>query len=413
MFNGINLAGNSNAFFNAYGPVGTVYNGVLQTGAMHLRAYSGTNTNLANGNYIGLAGTLATLNYDTTIVGNSGLPAIGTDTAGSVLRYNNFPENFIYTSPQFSSVSWTGNHNNSNYHSMQAQITLRPMHGFNFQGTYTWSKNLGALGYTDPRYRALDYGPNGMDRNHQLAINGAFELPFGPGRWLLNGKNGIVSRIAGGWQMSWIGNVASGRPYSITTSNTTLYGSTAPNRVGTFEPGNKGNIVWPAGAATGIFYGKADGTPKYTLVADPQCQNVTTAQNLQGSCTLWAFAENGDSSKLVFVNPYPTQRGNFAQNSLRQPPIWSADMAMSKSIRITEGKTLQIRMDATNIFNHAQPSAGAYQSGVVRTRVPGAPAATMGSYFDFTDFSYAQRPLGYVSSKVGSRTFQAKIRLDF
>ena len=88
-------------------------------------------------------------------------------------------------------------------------------------------------------------------------------------------------------------------------------------------------------------------------------------------------------------------------------------MAMSKSIRITEGKTLQIRMDATNIFNHGQPTAGASQSGVVRTRVPGPPAATMGSYYDATDGSFAQRPLGYLSSKVGARTFQAKVRFDF
>src|SRR5512135_799491 len=101
------------------------------------------------------------------------------------------------------------------------------------------------------------------------------------------------------------------------------------------------------------------------------------------------------------------------QNSLRQPSIWSTDMAMSKSIRVTEGKTIQIRMDATNIFNHAQPSAGAYQSGVVRTRVPGAPAATMNMYYDLTDSTYTYRPLGYMSSKVGSRTFQAKIRFDF
>jgi hypothetical protein len=120
-----------------------------------------------------------------------------------------------------------------------------------------------------------------------------------------------------------------------------------------------------------------------------------------------------DTTQLIFVNPYPTKRGNFAQNSLRQPGIWSADMAMSKAVKLTEGKTLQIRVDATNIFNHAQPSAGAYQSGVVRTRVPGAPVATMGYYYDLTDSSYAYRPLGYMSSKVGSRTFQAKIRLDF
>jgi hypothetical protein len=408
MFNGINIAG------YGYGPVGTTYNGVYQTGAMHLRAYTGTNTNLANGNYIALAGTLATMNYVTTNYGNSSLPAIGTDTNGTVLRYNNFPENFIYTSPQFSSVSWTGNFNNSNYHSLQAQITLRPMHGFNFQGTYTWSKNMGALTYTDPRNRALDYGPNGMDRNHQLAINGAFELPFGPGKWLFNSKNGIVSRVAGGWQVSWIGNIASGRPYSITPTNTTLYAATGPNRVGTFEPGNAGEVVWPSGATAGSYYWNPQTqAAKYTLVTDPQCSNITTLQSLKSSCSLMAFAKNGDSSQLVFINPYPGERGNFAQNSLRQPPIWSADMAMSKSIRLTEGKTLQIRMDATNIFNHAQPSAGAYQSGVVRTRVPGAPAATMNYYYDFTDGSYAYRPLGYLSSKVGSRTFQAKVRLDF
>jgi hypothetical protein len=407
MFNGINIAGGS------YGPVGTVHNGVLQTGAMHLRAYNGTYGNLANGNYIGLAGTLATLNYVTTNNGNSGLPPIDTDTRGTVLRYNKFPENFIYTTPQFATANWTGNHNHSNYHSMQAQVTIRPTHGVNFQATYTWSKNLGNLAYTDPRFRALNYGPNGMDRTNQLSINGAFELPFGPGRWLLNNNNSIVSRIAGGWQMSWIGNVASGRPYSITTSTTQLYGNASPNRVGDFDP-TSGEVVWPKGASTGSYYwDESLQTPKYVVVNDPQCSNVTTAQNLRTQCTLRAFAMASDNSKLVFVNPYPTERGNFSPNSLRQPPIWGADMAMSKAIKLTEGKSLQIRVDATNIFNHAQPTAGASQSGVVRTRVPGPPAATMGSYFDMTDFSYAERPLGYLSSKVGSRTFQAKIRLDF
>jgi hypothetical protein len=88
-------------------------------------------------------------------------------------------------------------------------------------------------------------------------------------------------------------------------------------------------------------------------------------------------------------------------------------MAMSKAIKITEGKSLQIRVDATNIFNHPQPTANSWQSGVVRVRVPGAPSATMGYFFDMTDFSYAYRPLGYMSAKVGSRTFQAKVRFDF
>ena len=32
------------------------------------------------------------------------------------------------------------------------------------------------------------------------------------------------------------------------------------------------------------------------------------------------------------------------------------DAAMSKSIRISESTTLQVRMDATNIFNHPVPA---------------------------------------------------------
>ena len=83
-------------------------NGVKQTGAMHLRAYTVLYANLANGNYIALAGTLATLNYVTTNTGNAGLPPIDTDTRGVVLRYNKFPENFIYTSPQFASCELDG-----------------------------------------------------------------------------------------------------------------------------------------------------------------------------------------------------------------------------------------------------------------------------------------------------------------
>ncbi len=88
-------------------------------------------------------------------------------------------------------------------------------------------------------------------------------------------------------------------------------------------------------------------------------------------------------------------------------------MAMSKSIRIMEGKSIQIRMDATNIFNHANPSGAAASSGVARVVVPSAPAAVMGNYTGSGEFFGSLRPLGYVDAKVGARTFQAKIRLDF
>ncbi len=88
-------------------------------------------------------------------------------------------------------------------------------------------------------------------------------------------------------------------------------------------------------------------------------------------------------------------------------------MAMLKVIRITEGKSIQIRMDATNIFNHQQPTSNSFQEGVVRVRSMSPPAATLGYYFSMTDFSYALRPLGYMDAKVNARTFQGKVRFDF
>jgi len=88
-------------------------------------------------------------------------------------------------------------------------------------------------------------------------------------------------------------------------------------------------------------------------------------------------------------------------------------MTMSKVVKLTEGKSLQIRVDATNIFNHANPSGNSSQSGVVRVRVPSAPNNAMGYYYDGIGGTYALQPLGYINSKVGARTFQARLRIDF
>src|SRR6185503_5930462 len=63
--------------------------------------------------------------------------------AGSVLRCNSFPENFVVANPQFSNITYNTNLGSNNYHALQTQVTLRPYHGLGLQATYTWSKNLG------------------------------------------------------------------------------------------------------------------------------------------------------------------------------------------------------------------------------------------------------------------------------
>src|ERR1044071_5253474 len=65
---------------------------------------------------------------------------------GQVLRSNGYPENFIVANPQFLSASMITNISSNNYHSLQAQATMRPTYGLSGQLTYTWSKNLGFVG---------------------------------------------------------------------------------------------------------------------------------------------------------------------------------------------------------------------------------------------------------------------------
>src|SRR5262249_55070156 len=147
--------------------IGTVgVNGL--TGSSALRRFSGTRTDIANGNVSGVA------NYINT---NSSF----TGETGGMLRANGFAENFIVANPQYGVANILGAGTSSTYHSMQAAVTKRLSHGFTSQTTYTWSRSIGERGNIDPRNRALNRTLQADQRTHDIRSNGTFELPFGPG----------------------------------------------------------------------------------------------------------------------------------------------------------------------------------------------------------------------------------------
>jgi hypothetical protein len=383
MFRGINIAG------TGFGPVGTTFNGVPQTGALHLRAATASTlrNDLANGNYQSLANKLSTLNYSKAGGINTNLPDIPVNVNGAVLRYNNFPENFIKTNPQFSTATLNTNMARTNYHSMQSQVTLRPTAGVNLQASYTWSKLLGTanipnngsivLGYTNPVDRKGDYTLQAGDRRHDFKTNGTFALPFGPGQAMFKNSSGALARIIESWEMSWILNLSSGDPANIVSQNM-LYGSGVPDRVGEFDP-KAGKVQWKDGALAGNYFGGA-----YTQVRDPQCNSI--AATLRTVCTLNAIANS--SGNIVLQNSQPGTRGNLGQNVIELPGTWSLDGNLSKAFKLTETKRLQIRMDALNIFNHP---------------VPADPTLDLNS----------ATPFGNIATKTGTRQFQLMMRLQF
>jgi hypothetical protein len=437
MFAGLNLTGGA----AGYGPVGTVVNSVLQTGSAHLRRNSILGDHLANGNFAevsrllngstipaqgllglpqGLAGVGARLLRNGCDRMAAGQTRVGPD---NVAPLRCFPENYIRANPQLENSFLNNNSASSNYHSMQAQIMLRPTRGFMTMGTYTWSKNLGIPGFahvvnnatppdhTDPSDRRADYTYTDGHRAHDFRSSGVFELPAGPGRLLFGSSSGWVARLVEGWQAGIIVTMTSGARADISSSYllpggttafpTGLYGAGVPDIVGSSSPSTpllKGNVRWngdhnPSGTLHGGSY---FGTPNaFVKVSDPQCAGVTIADGLRSFCSLTAVAlrnADGSTGQIVLQNPKPGTRGNLGQNSIELPGNWSFDANLAKTIRISESgwiKSLQFRLDATNVLNHPNPVL---------------PDLNINS----------SSPFGIITAKGDqTRSFQAQLRVDF
>jgi len=432
IFAGINLcasnasptAGNCGA--GTWGPI----DGKTQTAAAQIRAngLGGTSlTSLANGDFNTLAGTISNFNYNWGSAANSHACAVNcalpdpnpnNATVGAALRLNKFPDNFVVTNPQFSSVNYYTNWGYNNYHSLQAQITVRPVHGISGTATYSWSKNLGLGALTDPTNRSRDYTNIGNNPGQEFRTNGVFELPIGPNKLLMGGSSGWLARAVERWQLGVIYNLSSGAPTSITATSMT-YGNGLPDVRHPVDFDSIKNLSWNTqnGAfLEGRYFAQND---QFLRVPDPQCLAVTGQQSLSivpasGAlrCTLTALAmivpagtaDSGPASsygaatingvadnrnvQIVLQHPQPGMKGNLGNNTLLGLGTYRFDANLGKTFKVTESKSLTVRFDAQNVMNHPQPAA---------------PTLNIDS----------ANPFGQIASKSGNRTMQGSLRLTF
>jgi len=400
MFAGLDLHGTAGT---GYGQVGTSVGGVLQRGSAHLRRNATFTSNLANGNYVAVINSLANLN--TVQSGMQAAPAGLNGVNARILRNGCdrlangmttiptrcFPEDYFYTNPQFNngngfgvgSPTYRGNLSHNNYHSLQIQGTVRPTQGTTLQTTYTWAKLLTDHynTYVDPRHRQADYSLDYASVPTELRMNGTFELPMGPNKLLFANSTGALARAIERWQTSIVYNWGSGQPRD-TFSAQHLYAGGGGN-----QPQARPDIVGPwenphtdfhqngPNNATGTIYGYPS---PYAVFKDPQCLNQVGATdsmgfNLQDSCNLMGLAKVVPAGTpgsfalsplpdgtvpygiAVLQNSQPGTQGNQGARMLRLPGRWFFDANISKTFRVSESKSIQIRFDANNILNHPNP----------------------------------------------------------
>jgi Carboxypeptidase regulatory-like domain/TonB dependent receptor len=240
----------------------------------------------------------------------------------------------------------------ASYHSMQAEANHRTRHGFTFDTTYTWAKNLAdnqgpsstsfaaedGGGQSQSTYlhnRHFDYGDIYGTRRHRSITSGVYELPFGHGHQFAAHANRLVDAAIGGWQLSNIFLWQTG-PYLTA-----------------FIPGNDSD---PSGTGSGPLAGRLqhpDVVGKIVPAHRTKDQWVNPqafACPSNGGYTTGSYAGNACS---VGVLSSPIGRfGNEHVGDIEGPGTVNLSTGLSKRIEITENVHLRAEGTFTNVLNH-------------------------------------------------------------
>ena len=209
------------------------------------------------------------------------------------------------------------------YDALQAKLTRQFSGGSQIGFVYTFSK---AIDYEDNEEINFILWPSagrfplnkalaGFDRTQNFAAYGVYNLPFGPGqRWL---QTGIVSKLAGGWQISWVLQALSGTPFTITDGNASTLNAPGSTQVP--------NVVSPIQILNG-----------QPVASGTSCSNL--------SC----YYLNPNAFQHVTT---PNVFGNAGRNIVRGPGYFDLDMALNRSFKITERFTFTFQAQAFGVTN--------------------------------------------------------------
>ncbi|MGH9800941.1 MAG: TonB-dependent receptor domain-containing protein, partial [Blastocatellia bacterium] len=134
---------------------------------------------------------------------------------------------------------------NSNYHGMTVRIERRFASGLSFLSSYAFSKSIddgsgistgsdssGAA--QNARNLGAERATSDFDVRHRWVLSYVYDLPFGQGAKYA-AKNKVVNYLAGGWQLTGILTMQSGRPFTVVTGtdqSATGGGADRPNLIG-------------------------------------------------------------------------------------------------------------------------------------------------------------------------------------
>lgn len=213
--------------------------------------------------------------------------------------------------PAFGSNALYSTLGNSNYNAFEVSVRHTSEHG-EFLAGYTYSKSLdNASGLVDQVYpfnHNLSKALSAFDATNNFVVSYSIRLPFDK----VFGHN----KLASGWQLSGITRFATGFPVTLSEDD-------------------DNSLLGTGGSGIGGAIDVPNYSPGNLHFTNPRSGLAYFDTSLFFPETIGQF---GTASRRFFHGPGAND--------------W--DIALLKSIRLTESKSLQIRAEFFNAFNHAQ-----------------------------------------------------------
>jgi hypothetical protein len=232
---------------------------------------------------------------------------------------------------------------NSGYNAMQ--VTLRRTRGPLTLGvSYTWSHSIDD---SSDRTSALfinaynisqNRANSDFDQRHLLNVSYIYELPLA--KWVGaisnlgnddptnsirgNGLSDWDKRFLSGWELSGITLFSSGTPFSVINDG-------SPGGISTADNAGVLAVVGP-GAYPDI-------------VKSGTCPTTNVITHLFGPII---------GNPCQFVAPEGLTYGSAGRNFLNNPSRLNFDMSLQKNFKLSESRSLQLRLETFNTFNHTQ-----------------------------------------------------------
>lgn len=214
----------------------------------------------------------------------------------------------------FGSVDWLSTVGNANYNALQ--LSARHTSGrLEMEAGYTYGKSLDNSSSISEQlnpynYRAT-YAPSAFDIKHNFVASYRYELPF-------DRLFQVSNNLTRGWVLSGVTRFSSGFPVTFTNASDNSLLGTQP-----------------------------DGVNSY---------GVDLPDMVPGALDLNHNPRNGQPyfNTSLFSLPPLGSAGTAARRLFYGPGMENFDIALSKNLRFGESRSLQLRLETFNTFNHAQ-----------------------------------------------------------